>query len=542
MYSTTTPTHHQRSTKEDQANKKANTAEDLGHSRVVAHAIAKMRRGHRARKKNTTEIGSNTELRQTQSLLRMLNDKILPALEDATQACISSKLRQDQTHPERFEAMQANTDNPNDNPYAAVVVSQTSILTTSITKLCESTVIIIGLSGAGAKLATLLTRRGLGQLILFDPLTVSATEWRHNLEFTPAMRGLSKAKAVCGLVSVLNADTRVESICCDVRDPTGTTLLAHCMKEGSIFVDATYKAPSPATDDTPVTEEQHPKPVTEQVLLGSEPIRVNVVDVLSDDGTPRQVNTRNTYVGKLFKKTLKLSKLASSSEKDVSSSSSSPSVHERKTNMIVVCCDDDPLTKIIVGELALEYGVTALFASTDDSTRGGVSESSDLDSLTSSVPSTTTVVPGGTACLLCHRPAHETTKEEIDALQLSSRGEPLSCSPASHAILASTLCQAALRSFLASVHDNKSSVNTEWYAHRHAIEARTPEKPSRKCRSSHCRMQQASLRKKMRRKKMRKVLKVGNMFAWTKKKNVAKVSLHEDGVISSSVLEGNAVE
>ena len=172
-----------------------------------------------------------------------------------------------------------------------------------------------------------------------------------------------------------------------------------------------------------------------------------------------------------------------------------------------------------------------------------MSEASDRDSLTSSVPSTTTVVPGGTACLLCHRPAHETTKEEIDALQLSSRGEPLSCSPATHAILASTLCQAALRSFLASVHDNKSSVNTEWYAHRHAIEARTPEKPSRKCRSSHCRMQQASLRKKMRRKKMRKVLKVGNMFAWTKKKNVAKqVSLHEDDVTSSSVLEGNAVE
>ena len=100
-----------------------------------------------------------------------------------------------------------------------------------------------------------------------------------------------------------------------------------------------------------------------------------------------------------------------------------------KTNMIVVCCDDDPLTTIIVGELALEYGVTALFASTDDSTRGGVSESSDLDSLTSSVPSTTTVVPGGTACLLCHRPAHETTKEKIekkkkiDAIQLSSRDE-----------------------------------------------------------------------------------------------------------------------
>ena len=51
------------------------------------------------RKNRALEIGSNADLRQTESLLRSLDTLILPELEDALQASLSSMTRQTQTHP-----------------------------------------------------------------------------------------------------------------------------------------------------------------------------------------------------------------------------------------------------------------------------------------------------------------------------------------------------------------------------------------------------------------------------------------------------------
>jgi hypothetical protein len=500
------PRIHKKKSREDQTGFGSNT--------FVAHAIAKMRRGQRSRKKNKSlEIGSNAELRQTQSLLRDLDNLILPSLEDVVQASLSSKTRQDQTRPERCKDLQTNSEDPKDNPYAAVVVSQSLNLTTSITQLCESTVIIVGLNGTGAKLATLLARRGLGKLILMDPSSVRPNEWRHSLEFTPSMEGLSKARAMCGLIAELNADTKVEAACCDVRDSTGSTLLAYCMNKKSMVVPINCM-PAAATTET------------KKVLpLNQEPLKMYALDVYSQSDTPRQLKTRMTYVHKLPVKTVNFDDLMTSSGKDDLRNSH----NVRKKDIIVACCDDDPVARIIVGEFAMEFGLTALYATPGRSTKSNALDPETLGAKIPFVPASLMVVPGVTACLQCHQSVLETRIALFPRMQQ----EQPNSSSATHAIMASTLCQAALRSLLSNAHNNNTTINTKWYADRDMIEAHRSEKPSRKCRSLHCRNKQGGYRSTLRKKKMRGVIKMSNMFAWTKKK--ATANLPEKSILDAAV-------
>ena len=471
----------------------------FGADAYVAQAIAKMRNGARSRMKHknkSLEIGTNAELRQTQNLLNNLDTLILPALQDIVQASLSSNTRQDQTRPERCLNLQIDSEDPSDNPYAAVVVSQSLNLTTSITKLCESTVIIVGLNGTGAKLATLLARRGLGNLIVMDPFNVSKNEWHHTLEFTPSMEGLSKARAVCGLIAELNADTRVEAICCDVRDSNGSSILAHCMKTSSMVVPSNYNARDDGASDGTKGNDIGKLKSMEMYSLD--------VDVHLE--STRQINKHITYINKLPIKTINFDALGSP---PIDTDVIHLPAHTLKKDIIVACCDDDPYARTIVGEFAMEFGLTALYSSIGN------------DNTNFLVPSSKTVVPGVTACLQCHQKSKLVTNNNSTIPSRPTLKKQVLtniCSSATHAIMASTLCQAALRSFLSNA-NTRSSIDTEWHEDRDMIEANKPSKAYRKCFSHFCQAQQINHRKRLTKTKMRKVLKIGNMFAWTKKKN-----------------------
>lgn len=503
----------------------------FGLSGTVLTAIAKMRRGANSRRSakvsdnKAFEIGSSSELRQAETLLHRLDTFILPELEDAFKASISSKTRQDQTHPERYEGLKPNSENPYDNAYAAITVSQSLDLTTDIRTLCDSTVIIVGLNGTGSKLATLLTRRGLGNLILFDPNHVAKNEWRHNLEFTPAMANLSKARAVCGIVSELNADTRVEAVCCDIRERSsgGLTLLAHCMKTGTAIISANYKKvaeSSKNTNDVEIKEKGGGGRKNEENQPAS--IEVHILNVQTKEDMPRQVNTRLTYINRLSPKLVDLHPFdptCSREENDLDLNDLKNLLpHKRNKNIVVVCCDEDKYAQVIVGELAMEYGLTALYTQPPQNITNRDTTENEM------LATTTSVVPGVTACLQCQfsRRSNQHTHKlnSIWPLPARSPPSPPSCySPATHAIIASTLCQAVLRALLSNMDMNKSVINSEFSQSNDRIETIMSEKPSRKCKSLHCRSQQHSRRKMLRKQQMRKVLKVSNMFAWTKKKN-----------------------
>jgi hypothetical protein len=518
-------------------------AEGFGYSTTVAQAVVKMRKGIKKsqRKNRALEIGSNADLRQTESLLRSLDTLILPELEDALQASLSSMTRQTQTYPERCKGLtQSNVDHPNENPYAAVIVSQSLLLTTSITKLCESTVIIVGLNGTGSKLATLLARRGLGHLILFDPFHVGPKEWQHNLEFTPSMTNLSKTRAVCGIISELNADTKVEAICCDVRDPMsgGATLLAHCMKTGTTIVPANYEEKKTSTStstNSGINNTTEKKESNKDKRRDT--IKVHVLDVPDQDKPPRQIKTRLTYVNRLPVKQVDLTPTDVEDSKDFLP-------HKRNNSIVVVCCDEDLYTRSVVGELAMEHGLTTLFDRPPHNkwtlyTRNtsGVSRASGESGDIELVTTTTSVVPGVTACLQCitdrsrshYKYSH---KKSLPIPPRSPLPPASSCSPATRAIMASTLCQTTLRALLSNMQSNKSVTNSEFSPSNDRIEAASSEKPSRKCKSIHCRSQQHGNRKNLRRQQMRKVLKVSNMFAWTKRK-----SIKSDAINSASGAE-----
>ena len=488
---------------------KKETINGFGHTDMVARAIVRMRRGITKKTgNNSLEIGSNTELRQTEQLLYKLDTFILPELEDATQASLPSTVRQIQTAPERCVGLTPqNSENPNDNPYASIVVSQSLDLTTSIAQLCDCTVIVVGLTGTGSKLATLLARRGLGRLILFDPFYVGPTEWRHNLEFTPSMANLSKARAVCGVVAELNADTQVEAICCDVRDvAVGSTLLAHCMKTGTAIVPATYQEQGQQGERQGVEAAAAAAAAAQQKYATDTTLEMHVLDVQTEKGTSRQVKTCLTHVNRLPFKKVDLTPLITPSSSPEDARYELKNLlppHKRNNEIVVVCCDDDVYVRTIVGELAMESGLTALFTTDGGSTSLGTASS---------------VVPGVTACLQCRR-SHNNASIDLPLPPRPPHAPPSSYSPATQAIMASTVCQTTLKALLSNMHSNITSVmNTEFSSSNDRIEAISSEKPSRKCKSLHCRSQQNGHRKNLRKQQMRKVLKVSNMFAWTKKK------------------------
>ena len=96
-------------------------------------------------------------------------------------------------------------------------------------------------------------------------------------------------------------------------------------------------------------------------------------------------------------------------------------------------------------------------------------------------------------------------------------------SAAAHAVVASLMCQTVLSHFLANANGANRLSSSVWYGNSDAVLSKEVSAPNRKCVSERCRRQQKARRKNLHKMKMRKVLKVSNMFSWTKKKNTAGI-------------------
>nr|CAG4649385.1 EOG090X07G2 [Scapholeberis mucronata] len=96
------------------------------------------------------------------------------------------------------------------NPYSRLMALKRMGIVENYEKIREYTVAIVGVGGVGSVTAEMLTRCGIGKLILFDYDKVELANM-NRLFFQPHQSGLSKVEAAANTLSFINPDVEFET-------------------------------------------------------------------------------------------------------------------------------------------------------------------------------------------------------------------------------------------------------------------------------------------------------------------------------------------
>jgi len=96
------------------------------------------------------------------------------------------------------------------NPYSRLMALKRMGIVNNYEKIREYTVAIVGVGGVGSVTSEMLTRCGIGKLILFDYDKVELANM-NRLFFQPHQSGQSKVEAAAGTLSFINPDVVFET-------------------------------------------------------------------------------------------------------------------------------------------------------------------------------------------------------------------------------------------------------------------------------------------------------------------------------------------
>ncbi|XP_017085097.1 ubiquitin-like modifier-activating enzyme 5 [Drosophila eugracilis] len=109
---------------------------------------------------------------------------------------------------DRIERMSAEV--VDSNPYSRLMALQRMNIVKDYERIRDKAVAIVGVGGVGSVTADMLTRCGVGKLILFDYDKVELANM-NRLFFTPDQAGLSKVEAAAATLSFINPDVQIET-------------------------------------------------------------------------------------------------------------------------------------------------------------------------------------------------------------------------------------------------------------------------------------------------------------------------------------------
>lgn len=98
-----------------------------------------------------------------------------------------------------------------DNPYSRLMALQRMGVVEEYERIRHKSVAVIGCGGVGSVVAEMLTRCGVGKLLLYDYDTVELANM-NRLFFRPEQRGMSKVAAAKATLEGINPDVRI--VCC----------------------------------------------------------------------------------------------------------------------------------------------------------------------------------------------------------------------------------------------------------------------------------------------------------------------------------------
>eukprot|EP00042_Codosiga_hollandica_P051905 m.647746 g.647746 ORF g.647746 m.647746 type:complete len:380 (+) comp58378_c0_seq2:2891-4030(+) len=119
------------------------------------------------------------------------------------------------------------------NPYSRLMALQRMNIVKDYESIRNFTVIVVGVGGVGSVTAEMLTRCGVGKLILFDYDKVELANM-NRLFFQPHQAGLTKVEAARATLSFINPDVRIEAHDMDITTPTNYDNLCNIIRTGGI--------------------------------------------------------------------------------------------------------------------------------------------------------------------------------------------------------------------------------------------------------------------------------------------------------------------
>lgn len=117
----------------------------------------------------------------------------------------------DQAAPQRKEVSKMSAEVKDENPYSRLMALERMGVVENYERIREKTVAIIGCGGVGSVVAEMLTRCGIGRLLLYDYDTVELANM-NRLFFRPEQKGMSKVAAAKMTLESINPD--VDCVCC----------------------------------------------------------------------------------------------------------------------------------------------------------------------------------------------------------------------------------------------------------------------------------------------------------------------------------------
>mmetsp|Transcript_4501 Transcript_4501/g.4969 ORF Transcript_4501/g.4969 Transcript_4501/m.4969 type:complete len:383 (+) Transcript_4501:33-1181(+) len=121
----------------------------------------------------------------------------------------------------------------NDNPYSRLMALKRMGVVKNYEKIQTFTVIIVGVGGVGSVVAEMLTRCGIGKLILYDYDTVEIANM-NRLFYTPQQVGLSKVEAAKETLRSINPKVEIEAYNCNITTSENYDQLKDRIMKGSL--------------------------------------------------------------------------------------------------------------------------------------------------------------------------------------------------------------------------------------------------------------------------------------------------------------------
>lgn len=123
-----------------------------------------------------------------------------------------------------------------DNPYSRLMALQRMGVVENYENIRRKSVAIVGVGGVGSVVGEMLTRCGIGRLLLFDYDKVELANM-NRLFFRPDQQGMSKVDAARATLAAINPDVELTPCCYDVTLPSNYDRFVHDLSTGNVWGD-----------------------------------------------------------------------------------------------------------------------------------------------------------------------------------------------------------------------------------------------------------------------------------------------------------------
>ncbi|KAG5509127.1 hypothetical protein JKF63_06136 [Porcisia hertigi] len=120
-----------------------------------------------------------------------------------------------------------------DNPYSRLMALQGMGIVENYASIRDKAVAIVGAGGVGSVVAEMLTRCGIGKILLFDYDTVELANM-NRLFYRPEQQGLTKVQAAKSTLESINPDTVIEPHAYNITLPENWQRFSDALTKGGV--------------------------------------------------------------------------------------------------------------------------------------------------------------------------------------------------------------------------------------------------------------------------------------------------------------------